>query len=175
MSQEEAFAGLIGYSQFKEIEMKYLILSTSLALAVFSVANLVIGESLSKEYVGSEACKDCHVHNYENFMRYASKSRSDKNVLLMLDKLTPSEQKECYECHTTGYGKPGGFVSFEETPELGHAGCEVCHGPGSEHALSGNPDLIIGRLTIEKHCSPCHEDERVRNINYKPLLHSGAH
>ncbi len=108
-------------------------------------------------------------------MQYASKSRSDENVQLMMDKLTPKEQQECYECHTTGYGKPGGFISFEETPELGHAGCEVCHGPGSEHILTGDPLLITGDLSIEKHCAPCHEDERVRNINYKPLLHSGAH
>jgi hypothetical protein len=155
--------------------MKYLILAGSLVLIIFTGANLVKAISLPGEYVGSEACRDCHPQNYEYFMRYAAKSRSDKNVLLMHDKLTPSEQQECYECHTTGYGKPGGFVSFEETPELGHAGCEVCHGPGSEHALTGNPDLIIGNLSIEKHCSPCHEDERVRNINYKPLLHSGAH
>jgi len=155
--------------------MRYSAFTLPLVLAFFLGSSLVFGEAGTREYVGSEACKGCHVHEYENFMEYAAKSRSDQNVMLMLDKLTPEEQRECYECHTTGYGQPGGFVSFEETPEMGHAGCEVCHGPGSTHVLTGDPDHIAGTLSIEEHCAPCHDDERVRNINYKPLLHSGAH
>ncbi len=145
-------------------------------VAVFVLGmGLAIGDSPPQEYVGSQRCEPCHSQEYENFMEHASKARSDENVQLMLDKLTPAEQRECYECHTTGYGEPGGFESFEETPELGHAGCEVCHGPGSEHSTTADPDLIQADLSIEEHCAPCHEDERVQNINYKPLLYSGAH
>lgn len=154
--------------------MKYIALPAWMILIVFLGPNLVSGDPV-REYVGSETCRDCHVQKYENFRNYASKSRSDENVLLMLNKLTPLEQEECYGCHTTGYGEPGGFISFEETPGLGHAGCEVCHGPGSEHVIAGDPYLITGNLSIEEHCAPCHDDERVRKINYKPLLHSGAH
>ncbi len=155
--------------------MKYITFSLA-ALLLFS---LVISQAFSqikpREYVGSKVCGECHVHEYANFTQYASKSRSDDNVKLMLGKLTPEEQRECFECHTTGYGRPGGFVSFETTPDLGHAGCEVCHGPGSEHVSTEDPGMIIRDLSIEEHCAPCHEDERVRAINYKPLLYSGAH
>lgn len=125
-------------------------------------------------YVGSRECADCHPVEYGRFMEHANKAKSDHSVRLMAPKLTPEELRECFECHTTGYGQPGGFRSFEETPELGHVGCEGCHGPGSDHVLTGHPDDIVGNLTLEI-CRPCHEDERVQVINFKPLLYSGAH
>ena len=38
---------------------------------------------------------------------------------------------QCLQCHVTGFGKPGGFTSREETPDLLGVQCEMCHGPGS--------------------------------------------
>jgi hypothetical protein len=131
-------------------------------------------QSVDVFYVGSNQCEDCHWEEYENFMDYANKAKSDHSVRLMAPKLTSEELIQCYGCHTTGYGQPGGFRDFEQTPELGHVGCEECHGPGSEHVMTGDPADIQGKLTIEV-CAPCHEDPRVRVINYKPLLHAGAH
>lgn len=128
----------------------------------------------SAQYVGSKNCADCHYDEYQSFMNHANKAKSDHSVRLMAPKLAEEELKQCYGCHTTGYGKPGGFRSFEETPDLGHAGCEVCHGPGSRHVMTGDRRDIVGRLSMDV-CQPCHEDERVRVINYKPLLHAGAH
>ncbi len=129
------------------------------------------------QYVGSTACEGCHEKEYSNFMKYAKKAHSDRSVKLMARKLTPEELKGCYACHTTGYGQPGGFVSFEKTPELGHAGCEVCHGPGSAHVDSGgNKSLIKGRGRLSlKDCERCHNPERVANFRFKPMLFGGAH
>ena len=88
--------------------------------------------------------------------------------------LTPDEIRQCYPCHTTGYGQPGGFVSPEETPHLKNAGCEVCHGPGAEHVRTGDPGAIIGTMS-KKDCEVCHISERVKAFKYKPLIHGGAH
>lgn len=126
-------------------------------------------------YVGSEACVDCHEEQYENFKKYSKKAHSGDSVKIMAGDLTPSELKECYSCHVTGYGQPGGFVSFEETPEMADAGCEACHGPGYDHIESyGDPMLIRGQLTVTD-CETCHNKERVAAFDYKPLLYGGAH
>ena len=125
-------------------------------------------------YVGSLACKDCHPEEYTNFTTYAKKSTSFQSVEKQLRHLTPDEIKQCYPCHTTGYGKPGGFISLEETPHLKNAGCEVCHGPGSKHAQTANPENIIKDMS-KKDCEVCHISERVKAFKYKPLIHGGAH
>jgi hypothetical protein len=126
-------------------------------------------------YVGTAACKDCHEEQHENFTKYAKKAHSEKSIKIMASDLTQAELAECYGCHTTGYGKPGGFVSYEETPHLADAGCEVCHGPGAEHVESGgDAELIKGKLTMED-CETCHNQSRVKAFNFKPLLYGGAH
>ena len=128
----------------------------------------------SVRYVGSKACAGCHDKQYETFQKYSKKAHSSKSLRLMAPKLTPEELTGCYACHTTGYGRPGGFTSFADTPGLAEAGCEVCHGPGSIHAASGDPADIKGKPTVAD-CQGCHNETRVRAFGYKPLLRAGAH
>lgn len=128
----------------------------------------------SGDYVGSDACVECHEEEYENFTKYARKAHSFESVLKMKKGLTPEELKGCYSCHTTGYGQPGGFVSVEQTPELKNAGCEVCHGAGATHIETEEPDDLIGKVTIDI-CQKCHTEERVSAFRYKPMVHGGAH
>lgn len=126
-------------------------------------------------YLGSEACAECHQAEYANYAKYAKKAHSSKSIQIMASDLSAEEVKECYACHTTGYGRPGGFTSFAETPKLADAGCEVCHGPGSRHVEEGgDPSLIKRDLTL-KDCEVCHNAERVGAFNFKPLLFGGAH
>jgi len=125
-------------------------------------------------YVGSLACRACHPEEYDNFMTYAKKSTSFQSIQKQMKHLTPEEIRKCYPCHTTGYGKPGGFVSLEKTPHLKNAGCEVCHGPGALHAKTTDPADIITNMS-KKDCEVCHTSERVRAFKYKPLIHGGAH
>ena len=125
-------------------------------------------------YVGSKVCQDCHPKEYESFSKYSKKAHSSQSVKIMAPKLTPEELASCFACHTTGYGKPGGFVSFEKTPERADAGCEVCHGPGSAHAETGDPARIQAKLAMRQ-CEDCHSAERVRTFQFKPMLFAGAH
>ena len=144
-----------------------------LALGAFSTS---LGNELDGQviYVGSLACRECHPEEYDNFMTYTKKSSSFQSIEKQMRHLTPDEIKQCYPCHTTGYGQPGGFISLEETPLLKNAGCEVCHGPGSEHVRTADPATIIGNLS-KKDCEVCHISERVKAFQYKPLIHGGAH
>lgn len=128
----------------------------------------------SKRFVGSEACKDCHETEYKNFTSYARKAHSYKSIKALAKGLTDQETKKCYECHTTGYGKEGGFRSETETPQLKDAGCEVCHGPGSLHCETSDAKDIKGKLTA-KDCEICHSSERIQAFRYRPLVYGGAH
>lgn len=131
-------------------------------------------EAKSKTYVGSESCQDCHETEYKNFKTFAKKAHSYESIKTMKKGLTEAEFHRCFECHTTGYKKSGGFVSEEKTPHLKNAGCEVCHGPGSLHAETGEVEDIKGDLTT-KDCEVCHSAERVAAFDYKPLVYGGAH
>ena len=125
-------------------------------------------------YVGSDTCKTCHEKEYTSFMKYAKKSKSYESIERVKKGLTEEEIKGCYFCHTTGYGKPSGFISIEKTPHLKNAGCEVCHGPGGLHISTRDPSDIKRRMTMED-CEVCHTSERVKAFRYKPLIHGGAH
>lgn len=125
-------------------------------------------------YVGSLACKPCHETEYNNFVKYAKKSNSYRSIEKLEKGLSKEDLKKCYSCHTTGYGKPGGFVSIEKTPYLKNAGCEVCHGPGSLHVKRGGKDSIL-RLPTIKLCYTCHTPERIRAFRFTPLIHGGGH
>ena len=149
----------------------------SLALLVFCVCVAVAsraGSAEQKLYVGAKACEFCHEEQYESYLKNSSKAHSWRSIEKMQSKLTKAEQQECYACHTTGYGKPGGFVSLAETPELANVSCESCHGPGSAHAEIGDPEEIM-RTPDMQECVVCHNAERIQNFNFKPMLYHGGH
>ena len=138
---------------------------------LFFLCFFCAGNSLAedKTYVGSKVCEECHDQEYSNYIKFAKKAKSFESIKKMEKKLTPEEYKSCFECHTTGYGKKGGFISEEKTPQLKDAGCEVCHGPGSLHAESGDPDMIVRDINLES-CNKCHSKERIGAFDFKPLL-----
>ncbi|MCF8044324.1 MAG: cytochrome c family protein [Desulfarculaceae bacterium] len=149
--------------------------------SVFLVLLVVTGVAVSvayaeqARYIGAKTCGECHPQEYERFVEFSKKSGSFESIKVMKPKLTREEYQVCFECHTTGYKEPGGFVSESETPELRNAGCEVCHGPGSIHAdTGGDPAEIRHDLSLED-CKSCHNSERVNAFDFKPLLFGGAH
>ena len=160
----------------KRISSRALLLNSLMFILVFGIYSPSQGSEQNGQltYVGSLACRDCHPDEYANFITYAKKSTSFQSVEKQMRHLTPDEIKQCYPCHTTGYGQPGGFISLEETPHLKNAGCEVCHGPGAEHSRTTTPETIISNMS-KKDCEICHISERVKAFKYKPLIHGGAH
>jgi hypothetical protein len=153
---------------------KALLMAMLSALFLFLPAFTISARGESNTYVGTEACKGCHEKVHASFVTHSKMSSSFKSVAIMKKGLTGEELKKCYECHTTGYGKPGGFKSETETPQLKNLGCEACHGAGSSHASSGNPKDIKKKLDT-KDCESCHAKDRVAAFNYKPVLFGGAH
>ena len=143
-------------------------------VVLFILSSAGTAAASDKAYVGAEACRDCHEKEYDRFMAYSKKARSFDHIKKMEKKLSPEEYKACFGCHTTGYGKEGGFVSETGTPALKNAGCEVCHGPKSLHIESQDPEDIIGEVDRET-CMTCHNQDRVSEFDFNPLLFGGAH
>jgi tetratricopeptide (TPR) repeat protein len=120
------------------------------AATMFRNAQVVIADK-GAVYLGISACKKCHFKLYRSW----KKTKTAKSFEMLKpgvaaevkSKLKFDPQKDytrdpkCLECHTTGFGLPGGY----KIPEPGdtkaakrakeNAGitCEGCHGPGSNY------------------------------------------
>jgi len=118
------------------------ILQVSLSLMVF-VAIIGMGSmAYSKEYVGAQKCKACHIKQYKSWEQTTmAKSFENLKPGIKADEkkkagLDPNKDytsdANCLKCHTTGYGKPSGFKNLADTPDLINVQCEGCHGPGAD-------------------------------------------
>ncbi len=153
----------------------WVLIAVFAAMAMPVAVTIAAGE---KSYVGASRCKECHEEIYNSFVVNGRKAHSFSSVERMAKQLTGEELKECFACHTTGYGKPGGFVSLEKTPDLANLGCEACHGPGSAHVeADGDAGLIAGKgkISVKQTCEHCHNEQRVEGFRYHPVIHAGAH
>lgn len=133
-------------------------------------------------YVGTKNCKRCHLKEWRSWSETAMATsfqallpgeRADAKSAAGLDPDKDySTDPTCVRCHVTGYGKEGGFVDMESTPELAGVGCEACHGPGGTYTQDGymtlknkeyhKADLVavglVGEVTGEQ-CVVCHNAE----------------
>jgi hypothetical protein len=126
---------------------KMFVLAVSLML--IAICGITRGQDNTAKgeysYIGTKKCKVCHLKQYKSWAETKMANafdllkpgeRAEAKTKAGLDpKKDYTRDPECLPCHTTGYGKPGGFVSLEKTPELAGVGCEVCHGAGSEFTL----------------------------------------
>ena len=107
---------------------------------------LAIGSSAmaqEHEFVGSKNCRKCHIKEHRSWaetkMAQAFEilkpgERAEAKQAAGLDPQADyTKDAECVTCHVTGYGKPGGFVDIETTPDLAGVGCESCHGAGGTY------------------------------------------
>ena len=110
-------------------------------------------------YVGSDACKKCHFKEHRYWKKSTKfdaldslKPTADDNADLLAKKkaagLDPakdySTDKTCLPCHSTGYGKTGGFpedATGDLVEAMGQIGCEACHGPGSKYVEHKTKEL----------------------------------
>jgi len=150
----------------------------AMALAlVFASAAVALSESPS--FVGAKKCRACHLKQFQSWeqTRMAQSfellkpgAHAEAKAKMKVDPQKDyTHDEKCLPCHTTGYGKPGGFVSVEKTPDLVGVQCESCHGAGGEFLKEGfmtlkNKDykradlLKVGLVvpTAETCTSQCH-------------------
>ncbi len=170
--------------------------------ALVALVAAALGQTAGAEnaYVGAKKCKACHMKEFKSW----SETRMSNTFELLKPgvaaaakskaKLEPTKDytkdASCLACHTTGYGKPGGFVDFATTPDLVGAQCEMCHGPGGtytqkEHMSLQNKEYkkaelvkvgLIGQISKDT-CVNCHNSKSpfFKEFNFEERKSKGTH
>jgi len=119
------------------------------AAAMFYRAQAVIANK-GAAYVGVNTCKKCHIKVYNSWKKTKmAKSfevlkpgeNAEAKTKLKLDPQKDyTKDAKCLECHTTGFGLPGGYKIPGKSDSEGAQDnegiiCESCHGPGSKYVV----------------------------------------
>ncbi len=160
----------------------------------------VVASAEEFAYLGSDKCKKCHFKQYKSW----AETKMAKSFELLQPGVAAeakqaaglqadqdyTQDAECLACHTTGYGKPGGFVDLATTPKLVGVGCETCHGPGGSYVADDKmstknknykkADLVaLGMVSppTEAECRVCHNDKSpfYRAFEFEARKDEGTH
>lgn len=105
----------------------------------------------SYRIAGTQSCASCHAAEQKAWQN--SPHALAWSVLVAKNFHVDSS---CQQCHTTGFGLPGGFVSRSTTPTLVNVGCENCHGPSQAHLQ--DPHVHTTYAAFDQ-CIRCHDHE----------------
>jgi hypothetical protein len=125
------------------------------------------------DYVGSNSCESCHQAEFAVWQ-----SSPHGHAAETLEKKSKADDADCLVCHTTAYGKTGGFPPGEPITshaDLARVGCESCHGPGGDHigetAKRFGTILSLGdkcdSCVILRICGSCHDDANDPGFQFK--------
>jgi hypothetical protein len=132
-----------------ELEKNHVfwIIGLFIFLTMISVidSNFVQAQAVD-EYVGPEACKECHSTNFVEWEE-SKHSQAFENPEFQQDWVAEANKEECLQCHTTGYD-----ASIQDYASEGVT-CEACHGAGLEMKVDTSPEL----------CGSCHTGEYGQN------------
>jgi len=120
---------LAAYRSEEQVAQKELQLNRALA------RDASTGRILDR-YLGIDICRRCHGELMPRFV-----SGRHFRAYETLRRRGEAANPECLVCHTTGYGRPGGYdpvAEKEGAPDLLGVQCEACHGPGTTHRRDGS-------------------------------------
>ncbi len=112
------------------------------------------GYSGEGDFAGVDACATCHPTIVQTW-------RATRHAIAY-DSLHSRGQhldRECIGCHTAGWRHSGGFSDPRSVGILKNVQCESCHGPGKEHAKTGDKRLIDRGKANAEFCQSCHQKE----------------
>ncbi len=173
-------------------------------------ASLAVAGIGDAEYVGSNKCKKCHLAEYKSWEKTPHASAMEtlkpgnKSEEKTKHKLDPakdySKDATCVECHSVGFGKPGGFeiaADDEGAKKMKHfmgVGCEVCHGAGGNYIAKHeeimkskstytDADMLAAGMTKvdEAVCKTCHGNDKgptfdpAKPFDFEKMKEKGVH
>ena len=119
-------------------------------------------------YLGIEICRRCHGELMPRFVA----SRHFRAFETLRER-GEAANPECLACHTTGYGRPGGYdpaTEKEGAPYLLGVQCEACHGPGTAHRRDGS----YAKAARES-CRACHTSKWSPDFDFQTYWSRDAH
>ncbi len=123
------------------------------------------GKSKNRVFATEQKCLACHPGKHKVW----SQTRHG-HAYATLRKVNKAFDPECLGCHVTGFNQPGGFISELDTPELENVQCEVCHGPGLQHARSPGPGFGGNAGEVCKQCHVKNHSPRFDYSTYWPKI-----
>lgn len=117
-------------------------------------------------YMPNEKCAECHS---EQFDQWSSTKHAEAFETLIKD--GRDFDPECLYCHTTGYGRKGGYVNFTKTPEMINVGCTACHKVTDNHPQSKSSEAEI----TENVCVVCHTTDKDPNFIFEEFVPKVMH
>ncbi|MBI9018108.1 MAG: hypothetical protein JEZ07_12705 [Phycisphaerae bacterium] len=113
-------------------------------------------------FAGNSSCgsnADCHGH--EEVIK-VWKTLKHAKAMETLERKNVNRQYDpsCVQCHSVGMNYVSGYRSMEKTPDLAGVGCEMCHGPGTQH----NKNPLEDYKVVFTRCQQCHDHETSPNF-----------
>lgn len=126
-------------------------------------------------HVGSDACQSCHPTEHARWL-----AGPHAGAFATLIKAGHQDDAACVACHTTGFGRDGGFPSgarAADHADLARVGCESCHGPGGDHVPADAPKrgtiVSLGdkcdSCVILQICGSCHDEANDPGFEFEVL------
>jgi len=109
------------------------------------------------QFFGPDDCGACHTAELEQW-----RDTDHAHAFATLVEEGDERNLECVGCHTTGFGKPGGFADAERTPQLTDVGCQACHRAGPEHPYESREVEPVAAPV----CAKCHRPGRDDDFSY---------
>lgn len=122
-----------------------------------------------RTYFGTDVCRRCHQPEYEQW-----KSTPHAKALQTLRDAGKENSSSCLECHTTGFGFPGGYDESNPYSTQHGVGCEECH------VIQTGPDGFSSgmhkSLKVERRqCVRCHLKPHIVNFDYESMRKKVTH
>jgi hypothetical protein len=120
-------------------------------------------------YAGAGRCRECHQSEYDQWA--TTPHASAYKTLLDAHR---HYQPRCVSCHVVGFGAPHGYKLGSADETLANVQCEVCHGPGANHADEPSTKNIE-RTVAERVCTECHNPEHSDDFIYSDKVRKVIH
>ncbi|MFL5310247.1 MAG: multiheme c-type cytochrome, partial [Myxococcales bacterium] len=129
-----------------------------------------------------KGCAECH-ETQSKFWAKTGHSHAYETLVSVRKQFS----LDCVRCHVTGWQQPGGVCRIDRTDVAGRGfegrgkgrqdvQCEMCHGPGSQHA--DDPPGHIATEVPESVCVRCHEAANSPHFDdrrYRPFIVGPGH